>query len=56
MDLHELSIQQAHELLTSREISSQELMRAYLARIERIDPQIKSYVTVSEELAHEQAR
>jgi aspartyl-tRNA(Asn)/glutamyl-tRNA(Gln) amidotransferase subunit A len=56
MDLHELSVQQAHELLTTREISSEELTRAYLARIQRIDPQVKSYVTVAEQLALEQAR
>jgi aspartyl-tRNA(Asn)/glutamyl-tRNA(Gln) amidotransferase subunit A len=56
MELHELSIQQAHELLSSREISSEELTRAYLERIQRLDPQIKSYVTISEALAIEQAR
>ena len=56
MDLQELSIQQAHELLSKHEISSEELTRAYLASIRRLDPQIKSYVTVSEELAIEQAR
>ena len=56
MELHELSVQQAHHLLTRREISSEELMRAYLARIERLDPQVKSYVTVSDERALEQAR
>jgi aspartyl-tRNA(Asn)/glutamyl-tRNA(Gln) amidotransferase subunit A len=56
MDLHELSLQQTHELLSSREISSEELTRAYLERIHRIDPQVKSYMTVSEEVAQEQAR
>ncbi|MCI0610868.1 MAG: Asp-tRNA(Asn)/Glu-tRNA(Gln) amidotransferase subunit GatA [Anaerolineae bacterium] len=56
MDLHELSIQQAHELLSSRKVSSEELTRAYLERIRRLDPQIKSYVTVSEELALKQAK
>ena len=56
MDLHELSIQQAHELLASRQISSEELTRAYLERIRRLEPQIKSYVTVSEKTALEQAR
>ena len=56
MDLHELSLQQAHEFLSDRQISSEELTRAYLGRIQRLDPQIKSYVTVSEELALEQAR
>ena len=56
MDLHELSLQQAHELISSRKISSKELTRAYLERIQRLDPQIKSYVTVSKEAALEQAR
>ena len=56
MDLHELSIQQAHELLSSRQISSEDLTRAYLERIQRLDGQVKSYVTVSESVALEQAR
>ncbi len=56
MDLHELSIREAHELLLSRKISSEELTRAHLERIQRLDPQINSYVTVSEEVALEQAR
>jgi aspartyl-tRNA(Asn)/glutamyl-tRNA(Gln) amidotransferase subunit A len=56
MDLHELTLQQAHEKLSNREISSEELARAHLDRIHRLDPQIKSYVTVAEELAIEQAR
>src|SRR5690349_8537553 len=56
MELHELSIQQAHELLSKREISSEELTRAYLMRIQRLDPQIQSYVTVSEDVAIKQAR
>jgi aspartyl-tRNA(Asn)/glutamyl-tRNA(Gln) amidotransferase subunit A len=56
MDLHQLTLQQAHEKLSSREISSEDLTRAHLERIHRLDPQIKSFVTVSEELALEQAR
>ncbi len=56
MKLHELSIQQAHELLSNRRISSEELTRAYVERIQQLDSQVKSYVTVSEELALEQAR
>src|SRR5512134_1589844 len=56
MDLHELSIQETHERLSKREISSEELTRTYLDRIQQLDPQIRSYVTVSGELALEQAR
>jgi len=56
MELHELSIQQAHELLASRQISSEELTRAYLGRIQKLDPQIQSFVTIAEEVAMEQAK
>lgn len=56
MELHDLTVQEAHELLSSRKISSEELTRAYLERIHRLDPQIKSYMTVADELALGQAR
>lgn len=55
MDLHQLSIQQAHDLLSSRQISSEELTWAYIDRIRRLDPQIKSYVTLADDLALQQA-
>ena len=56
MQLHELSIQETHNLLNSRKISAEELTRTYLERIHKGDPQIKSYVTVTDDLAMEQAR
>lgn len=56
MQLHELTIQETHELLSSRKISAEELTRAYLERIHRLDPQIRSYVTVADEPALGQAR
>src|SRR5512138_2779004 len=56
MELYELGVQETHELLASRKVSSEEITRAYLERIQRLDPQIKSYVTISAELALEQAR
>src|SRR5688500_1987359 len=56
MQLHELSIQKTHDLLTSQKISSEELTRAYLERIHRLDPQVKSYVMVTDNLAMEQAQ
>lgn len=56
MDLHELSIQETHHLLANRKVSAEELTRAYLSRITRLDPSIQSYVTVSKELALENAR
>ncbi len=56
MELYELSVQEARDLLAGRQISAAELTRAYLERIRRLDPKIKSYVTVSEESALEQAQ
>ncbi|NWG35103.1 MAG: Asp-tRNA(Asn)/Glu-tRNA(Gln) amidotransferase subunit GatA [Chloroflexi bacterium] len=56
MQLHTLTIQEAHQLLVTKQVSSVELTQAFLQRIREIDPKIKAYVTVSEELALEQAR
>ena len=56
MEIHALSIQETHQLLSSRKISSEEITKAHLERIHRLDPQIKSFVTISENLALEQAR
>lgn len=56
MQLHELSIQQAHELLVRRKISSEELTRDYLKRIRALDPQIKSFITLNEDGALRQAK
>lgn len=56
MRLTDLTIREAHQLLTTKQLSSVELTQAILQRIGEIDPKIKSYVTVSEELALEQAR
>ena len=56
MELHDLSLQQAHELLAKKEITSEALTRSHLERVQRLDPQIKAFVTVSEERALAQAR
>jgi len=42
-------------LLRSRQLSSVELTRAYLKRISMVDPEVKAFVTVTDELALEQA-
>ncbi len=42
-------------LIESRRLSSLELTRLYLERIERYDPVLKSVITITEELALEQA-
>jgi hypothetical protein len=56
MDMHELSIQQAHELLSSRKISAEELTRAYLERIQRAGPADQILCDRFEDVALEQAR
>ena len=50
-----LTIQEARSLLDSREISSVDLTKAVLERIEQIEDSVKAFVSVNEELAIEQA-
>jgi len=56
MQLHNLTIRETHELLITKKISSVELTQATLQRAHKIDPQIKSYVTTTDDLAIEQAK
>jgi aspartyl-tRNA(Asn)/glutamyl-tRNA(Gln) amidotransferase subunit A len=56
MQLHTLTIREAHKLLTSKKISSFELTQAMLDRIHDVDKKVKSYVTVTDDLALEQAK
>ncbi len=56
MQLHNLTIREAHELLITKKISSVELTQATLQRAHEIDPKIKSYVTITDDLALEQAK
>lgn len=56
MELEKLSIDKAHELLCRKEISSEELTKAFLKRIEDIDENIKAYVTLNGEKALDESR
>src|SRR4051812_46321141 len=51
-----LTVHEAVELLDRGELSSEELTRVYLERIERLDPQVKAYVTLTPDIAIDQAR
>ncbi len=55
MELHQLTIRQAHDLLKKREISARELTAALLARIETLDEGIGAYITVDAQGALHQA-
>ena len=54
-NLTELTIHEASELLKSRRLSSVELTRAYLERISRVEAGVRAFVTVTDELALEEA-
>lgn len=55
MKLEELNISKINEAFRKKEFSSKELTKAYLERIKKIDDKVKSYVTVTEDLALKQA-
>lgn len=55
MKLYELTIKEAHALLKSREISSEELTRSVLDRIDSVDEKINAYITVAADQALVQA-
>lgn len=55
MNLNELTIVQAHEGLKNKSFSSVELTEACLAQIEKRNPEINAYVTVTADLAREEA-
>jgi aspartyl-tRNA(Asn)/glutamyl-tRNA(Gln) amidotransferase subunit A len=54
-ELYDLTIAEAHDLLTKREVSSRELTRAVLDRIAAVDGRVRAYVTVTEDVALQQA-
>jgi len=56
MDLTSLTIREAHALLSKKEISSLELTEAALERVHAVDPKLGAFVTVTDELARDQAR
>ncbi len=56
MQLTSLTLTEAADLLKSRQISPVELTEAHLSRIEQIDRQVNSYITVTAEQALQEAR
>ncbi len=55
-ELTELSIAEAAEKVAARTLSPVELTEAYLARVERVNPAINAYVTVTADRARADAR
>src|SRR5271157_1567790 len=54
--LYTLSIHEAGELLRQRKISSVELTQAHLDRIRAVEPKVKAFTLVTDDLAMKQAR
>lgn len=55
MEITSQSIGELHKLLTSKKLSTVELTQAMLDRIEQIDPMVKAFLHVTEDLALSQA-
>jgi aspartyl-tRNA(Asn)/glutamyl-tRNA(Gln) amidotransferase subunit A len=56
MQLNELTIYEAYQLLKKKEISSQELTRAVLDRIDGVEEKVGAYITIAAETAMDHAR
>ena len=54
-NLWDLTIQEAHRGLVTREFSSVDLTASCLERIRRVEDRVKSFVTITEDLAQSQA-
>ncbi|WP_337056585.1 Asp-tRNA(Asn)/Glu-tRNA(Gln) amidotransferase subunit GatA [Pseudomonas sp. USHLN015] len=54
--MHQLTLAEIARALAAKEFSSEELSGALLARIQALDPQLNSFVTVTADQALEQAR
>jgi aspartyl-tRNA(Asn)/glutamyl-tRNA(Gln) amidotransferase subunit A len=55
-DLHLLTISQAHQLLKEKKISAVELTKASLAYLAKMEDKVQACVTISEDVALEQAK
>nr|WP_298115989.1 Asp-tRNA(Asn)/Glu-tRNA(Gln) amidotransferase subunit GatA [uncultured Pseudomonas sp.] len=53
--MHRLTLAEIARALSAKQFSAVELTRELLARIERLDPQLNSFISVTEELALSQA-
>ncbi len=56
MILNQLTIHEAHQLLKTKQLSSVELTRACLERIQQVEPKVRALVTITDELALKQAQ
>ncbi|MDE0086002.1 MAG: amidase, partial [Candidatus Poribacteria bacterium] len=55
MSLYELTAHELHDKLKAREITAVKLAESIYERIEEVEPQVKGYLTLTKEIALEQA-
>jgi aspartyl-tRNA(Asn)/glutamyl-tRNA(Gln) amidotransferase subunit A len=56
LELFDLTIHELHDLLKSRKTSSLEMTQSVFKRIKKVEPRVRSYVTLTEEVALESAK
>ncbi len=54
--MHQLTLAEIARALTDKQFSAEELTRSLLVRIQQLDPQLNSFITVTEERALDQAK
>ncbi|BAN46740.1 Asp-tRNA(Asn)/Glu-tRNA(Gln) amidotransferase subunit GatA [Metapseudomonas resinovorans] len=54
--MHQLTLAEIARGLAAKEFSAEELTRGLLARIHQLDPQLNSFITITDDLALEQAK
>ena len=54
--LYDLSLEELHALLVSKEITAQDLTIATFERIKETEPEIEAFITLNEEKALAQAK
>ena len=56
MELHKLTIHELHQLLSTREVTSQEATESVINRIESVDAKVNAYISITGDLARDQAK
>lgn len=56
MELHELTVHELQELLAGGKTSSEEIVKSLLARIDAVEGEVKSFITLTGEQALDKAR
>jgi aspartyl-tRNA(Asn)/glutamyl-tRNA(Gln) amidotransferase subunit A len=56
MELYNLTIHELHQLLSTREVTSQEATESVINRIESVDDKVNAFISITGDLAREQAK